>query len=96
MLADMLGVSKPMMTAHITALMKKDYVTKVPSPADGRACYILPTDKARKLVASVQQETDAQLRHIMTALGPAEFDSLVSLITRTNHIMEEYEHGHQR
>lgn len=92
-LAEMLGVSKPMITAHITALMKAGYVTKMPSPEDGRAAYILPTDKARGLVAAVQKETDDQLQHMKNALGPNDFDTLVTLITRANHILEEYAHG---
>lgn len=92
-LAEMLGVSKPMITAHITALMKAGYVTKTPSPEDGRAAYILPTDKARGLVAAVQKETDDQLQHMKNALGPNDFDTLVTLITRANHILEEYAHG---
>lgn len=93
MLAELLGVSKPMITAHITALMKAGYVTKTPSPEDGRAFYILPTDKARALVADAQRETDDQLRHMMDALGPNDFDVLVTLINRANHILEEYTHG---
>lgn len=92
-LAEMLGVSKPMITAHITALMKAGYVTKTPSPEDGRAAYILPTDKARGLVAAVQKETDDQLQHMKNTLGPNDFDMLVTLITRANHILEEYAHG---
>lgn len=95
MLAELLGVSKPMITALITALMKHGYVTKAPCPRDGRACYILPTDKAQALVASAQQETDAQLQHMMDCLGAADFDTMISLISRANQIMEEYEHGHQ-
>lgn len=93
MLAEMLGVSKPMITAHITALMKAGYVTKTPSPEDGRAAYILPTDRARALVAAAQKETDDQLRHMMNALGQNDFNALVTLITRANHILEEYAHG---
>lgn len=94
-LAEMLGVSKPMITAHITALMKQGYVTKTPSPDDGRAAYILPTDKAVELVAAAQKETDNQLRHMMNTLGQNDFYALVTLITRANHIMEEYNHGHE-
>ncbi len=95
-LAELLGVSKPMVTAHITALTGAGYVTKTPSPADGRAAYILPTEKARALVSAVQAETDAQLRRLKEALGEEDFETLVSLVTRTNHILEEYIHGLER
>lgn len=92
-LAELLDVSKPMVTAHITALTRAGYVTREPSPADGRVAYILPTDKAKALVASVQQTTDDQLRGLMEALGPDAFDTLISLVTRANHMLEEYANG---
>lgn len=82
-----------MITAHITALMRAGCVTKTPSPEDGRATYILPTDNARGLVAAAQKETDDQLRHMMNVLGQKDFNALVTLITRANHILEEYAHG---
>ncbi len=93
MLADKLGVSKPMITAHITALTKAGYVTRQPSPADGRCAFILPTEKAQMLVASAQEETDRQLAALRDALGPQDFDMLVTLITRANQVMEEHENG---
>ncbi len=94
MLAEKLDVSKPMMTAHIRALGHHGYVEKVPSPEDGRAVYILPTDKAKALVASVQAQTDAQLEHLCHDLGENDFHTLVTLITRANTILEEFEHEH--
>ena len=36
-LAEMLNVSKPMITAHIISLEKKGYITKSPSAQDKRA-----------------------------------------------------------
>ncbi|MDE7141146.1 MAG: MarR family transcriptional regulator, partial [Treponemataceae bacterium] len=45
MLAEMLKVSKPMITAHITSLEKNGYIIKSPSPQDKRA---LPHTADRK------------------------------------------------
>ena len=44
MVADLLGVSKPMIANHISVLEKKDYVYKEFSLDDKRSFFILPTD----------------------------------------------------
>ena len=89
MLAQMLGVSKPMITAHLTALADKGYITKEQSTEDRRAYYIIPTEKALALVESAKQDMDWQLTRLMEAMGQAEFDQLVSLAQTANKIMEE-------
>ena len=38
--ANLLKVSKPMITAHLTSVMSKGYITKQPSLEDKRAYYI--------------------------------------------------------
>ena len=56
MLAGALKVSKPMITAHLTSLTNKGYITKQPSPEDKRAYYILPTEKAKALVKDAKED----------------------------------------
>ena len=63
MLADMIGVSKPMITAHITSLENKGYIIKSPSEQDKRAYYIIPTDKALALVESVKADLEKHLEN---------------------------------
>lgn len=88
MLAQMLGVSKPMITAHLTSLADKGYITKEPSKEDKRAYYIIPTQKAQALVESAKRDMDQQLTKLIDAMGQAEFDKLVSLAQEANKIME--------
>lgn len=52
MIAELLGVSKPMITTHITILEKKGYIVKKYSKDDRRSFYVIPTDKAKDLVIS--------------------------------------------
>lgn len=89
MLAQMLGVSKPMITAHLTSLADKGYIIKEQSKDDKRAYYIIPTEKALSLVESAKVDMDEQLEHLMEAMGQDEFDKLVSLAQAANKIMEE-------
>ncbi len=91
MLAERLGVSKPMITALLTALGKKDYITKQPCPADKRAYYVLLTPKARELVAIAQADTNSHLDRLIAALGQENFDTLVELTQKANLILETEE-----
>lgn len=88
MLAQMLGVSKPMITAHLTSLANKGYITKEQSKDDKRTYYILPTEKAMALVESAKQEMDSHLSCLVGAMGQEEFYKLVSLAQTANTILE--------
>ena len=88
MLAEMLGVSKPMITAHIVSLVNKGYITKNPSPTDKRAYNILPTEKARTLVEKSKIDLQGKLDNLKKGLGQDGFDALVSLAEKANKIMK--------
>lgn len=88
MLAQMLGVSKPMVTAHLTSLAEKGYIKKEQSAEDKRAYNIIPTEKAKALVESTKQELDGHLLRLIDAMGQDEFDMLVRLVQMANKIME--------
>lgn len=88
MLAELLGVSKPMITAHLTSLADKGYIRKEQSRDDKRVYYVLPTEKALQLVETTKADTNRQLAHLVDAMGRAEFEKLVSLAQAANKIME--------
>ncbi|MBD5104900.1 MAG: MarR family transcriptional regulator [Ruminococcaceae bacterium] len=90
-LAEMLGVSKPMITAHIVSLEKKGYITKSPSAHDKRAYHVLPTEKARALVENAGKELNAQLEYLSDSMGRKEFDKLVDLAAKANNILKSRE-----
>lgn len=88
MVAQLLGVSKPMITALLTSLAEKDYITKEPSKDDKRAYYIIPTEKALALVESAKQEMDGHFSQMVDVMGQDNFESLVRLAQMANNVME--------
>ena len=91
MLAERLGVSKPMITAHLAVLSKKGYITKEPSREDKRAYFVLLTPKAEALVASARAETDGHLDALIVALGQENFNTLIALMEKANPVLEQEE-----
>ena len=92
-LADLLGVSKPMITAHLTSLAGKGYITKEQSPDDKRTYYVIPTEKALTLVESAKQDMEKQFKKLIDAMGQAAFDQLVDLAQEANQIIEANKGG---
>ena len=89
MVAGLLGVSKPMIANHISVLEKNDYVYKEFSLDDKRSFYILPTDKAKKLVEDEEKKLNRYLKKIEKHLGKDNFDLLVSLVNEANQVLEK-------
>ena len=96
MLAELLGVSKPMITAYLTALSEKDYIAKEQSQDDKRVYHVLPTPKAMQLVEDAKADTNAHLADLVSALGQEDFDMLVKLTQKANQALEAKASKHQR
>ena len=86
-LAGLLGVSKPMITAHITSLEKKGYITKQQSQKDKREYHILLTEKGRELVDSAKLEMNRQIERLRDGMGQEKFDLFITLAEEANKIM---------
>ena len=90
-LAELLGVSKPMITAHLTTLVKLGYITREQSTQDKRVFFVLPTKKARDLVEAAKQDMNRQMDLLVQHMGRAEFEAFVCLAQEANKILEETE-----
>ena len=93
MIAELLEVSKPMITTHITVLQQKGYITKEYSLKDKRSFYVTPTDKAKELVKETAEKMSAYLHQIEKTLGTENFDELLSVLSYTNTILKDIEGG---
>lgn len=80
MIAELLGVSKPMIAAHISVLEEKGYIIKEPSSEDKRSFYIIPTKKAKALVDESEQKLNEHLKAMESRLGEERFALLLELL----------------
>ncbi|MDE6656113.1 MAG: MarR family winged helix-turn-helix transcriptional regulator [Anaeroplasmataceae bacterium] len=87
MIANLLGVSKPMIANHIAVLENKGYIYKDSSSEDRRSFHVLPTDKARILVETEEKKLNKYLEEIEKALGKDDFNLLMSLLDRSNQVL---------
>ena len=76
-LAETLGVSKAMVSAHLAALMKRGLVVRVPSPEDGRSVYVMPSKRGKDLFNKIAQVNNEKLNLIKTQLGAKKFDAFM-------------------
>lgn len=91
LLAELLGVSKPMITAHLTTLQRKGYIKKQQSTNDKRVFYVIPTEKALELVESAKIDLNQHLEKLVKEMGEDEFDNLVKLAQKANNILQKEE-----
>lgn len=89
MLAELLGVSKPMITASLNSLSEKGYITKEQSQEDKRVYHVLLTPKAKQLVEDARVDTNRQLARLEEALGQEGFAQLIELTRKANLLLEE-------
>lgn len=82
MIKELLGVSKPMITAHINTLEKKGYIYKDFVLSDKRSFYVMPTESALALVDEAERTTAEKLKEIENEIGEEKFTELVGLIEK--------------
>lgn len=88
-IADLLGVSKPMVAAHVAKLAKLGYITREPSDADKRSFFVLPTEKATALAKSFNRRQEEHLRAIEAGLGEERFTALLTLLAEAESVLKK-------
>lgn len=91
MIAELLEVSKPMITNHITVLENKGYIIREYSKEDKRSFYVIPTEKAKELVKATEKKMSKYLKQIENYLGKENFNKLLQMLTDTNKILKNIE-----
>lgn len=91
MIAELLGVSKPMVATLISVLEEKSYIKKEESQIDKRSFYILPTKKATLLVNNEKKRLYKELQNIEEKIGTEKFDLLISLTEEVAQYLESKE-----
>ncbi len=86
-ISEFFKVTKPMITAMVHSLIKKDYVIKVPSQVDKRSFTVKPTGKAILLVNETYDEYCKNIQLLKDGLGIKKFENLTGLINEANKIL---------
>ena len=89
MIAELLEVTKPMVANHISVLEEKGYITKKYSENDKRSFYIIPTDKAKKLVEEAESKLNGKLINLENKLGSKRFDELIKTLEEAKLYLED-------
>lgn len=87
-LAKEIGVSRPMIAAHLNVLVAHGFVSRIPSPEDGRSFYIMPTKRGKDLFERVSKFERERLYAIETKLGQKKFAEFIRLISSVNQVLE--------
>ena len=87
-LAEIMGVSKPMLSAHLSALMAGGFVLRIPSPEDGRSVYVMPSKSGAELFKKLNEKKSEKICALVSGLGQKNFDKLIQLIKRANRILD--------
>lgn len=88
-IAELLGVSKPMIAAHMASLEKKGYILRESSEFDKRSFYVRPTEKAKALADEFEIKQTKILKQIENVIGEENFDRLVETIRQANDAMKD-------
>ncbi len=88
-IAELLEVTKPMVTNHISVLEKKGYITKKYLENDKRSFYVIPTDKAKKLVSETELKLNRKLINLEEKLGLERFDELIKTLEEAKTYLED-------
>lgn len=87
MISEFFKVTKPMVTAMVNSLTKKEYIIKIPSHIDKRSFILKPTEKAKLLVEETFHEYYKNMQALKERLGSKKFKNLTELLDEANKIL---------
>ena len=82
--SEFLGISRPCTTALLKRLESRGYISRKPSPVDGRSCTLSLTPCGVQLVIAAQKECSRTIDLLQKELGPERFCLLLELIEESN------------
>lgn len=82
--SEFLGISRPCTTALLKRLESRGYISRKPSPVDGRSCTLSLTPCGVQLVIAAQKECSRTIDLLQKELGPERFRLFLELIEESN------------
>lgn len=87
-MARKLGVSKAMISGHLSVLINKGYVVRVPSPEDRRSVYVMPTKRGKDLFNEISRANNNKINDIKSKIGDEKFSEFVQIIRQINQFLD--------
>ncbi len=84
-----LGVSKAMISMHLSALVDMGLVMRVQSPEDGRSVVVMPSRQGVELFNKVSRASNKRVEILSKKMGKRQFDELLRLISVANQILDD-------
>lgn len=84
-----LGVSKAMISMHLSALVDMGLVMRVQSPEDGRSIVVMPSRQGVELFNKVSRASNKRVEILYKKMGKGQFDELLRLIGVANQILDD-------
>lgn len=82
-------VTKAMATNMVTSLLANGYIEKKQSETDKRSFWLIPTDKAVRLVEDTYEEYFRMMVVLEEGMGEKKFNELINLLETANKILLE-------
>lgn len=89
MIAELLEVTKVMVTNHISSLEENGYIVRQYLANDKRSFYVIPTEKAKDLVLEVEAKLNAKLMKLEEKIGSKKFEELLLTLEEARLCLED-------
>ncbi|MDF2947158.1 MAG: transcriptional regulator, MarR family [Bacillales bacterium] len=89
MISNFFNIAKPSVTSTLNALIKKEYIEKIPSAKDRRSYTVNLTNKGKQLVESTHKEHFKLMDILVEKMGYDDFNKFINLIQKANSILSE-------
>lgn len=84
-LCQTLNILPPNMVGFLKEFEHRGWITRAPSPFDGRATSLSLTAQGKKFIQRAEKAAQAADQHAAQALSPTEFKTLTRLLKKIHH-----------
>ena len=84
-----MGISRPCTTALLKRLERDGYISRHPSPSDGRCYSLALTGKGHRMLSHVHEEYGRIIQDLKDQMGNERFSLFLEMIEESNEILRK-------
>ena len=84
-----MGISRPCTTALLKRLERAGYISRPPSPSDGRCYSLALTGKGHRMLSHVHEEYGRIIQDLKDQMGNERFSLFLEMIEESNEILRK-------